>query len=153
MQKVMIRRIIYIVESIDLFVIDHDDGFNEALQKDPGPALTSTVSEHIYAFYTGLVDLLLVIANNADGYVPDTQAGNKKLYQQLARDSQNRNAILSEEVMDKLLIYESVYKKAGRDPSKVDWYDLKPLVKEVHIIWSLVKLKTEQLIIDLLKTT
>jgi len=151
MQKVLISRIIFIIESIDVFVIDNDDRFTKALKSKPAPDLQVDISNGIKSFYSGVVDLLLVLANNIDGYVPGTRTNNSKLFLQLSKQTETRDSLISEEVMQKLIHYDTVLKKMDSSNTNIDWETLRPLIEEVHIIWSLIKLKTEQLILKLLK--
>ena len=119
----------------------------ENQKKSPDDVEITALASVLHSFYHGLESIFPIIAEEIDGNIPRGENWHKELLSQMAQDSSNRKAVISEETQKKLgeyLTFRHFYRHSYS--FFLDWERMDHLVYAIKETWQRAKSEIKQFI-------
>ena len=135
------------IEDITELLKSYENLFITVEQKHPDNIELAALATVLHSFYNGIEGIFLYIAKRIDGTVPNDFSWHHTLLLQVTEATDNRIPVISLQNADLLAPYLK-FRHFFRHSYAfmLDWPRMKPLVNELHSVWTTVKNEMESFI-------
>lgn len=147
MDNLIKEQIKFKISDIDKLLSEYELIFEKIKLQTPNLFDMTILGSVLHSFYNGIENIFEIIAKNVDGNVPSGNKSHQELLHQMASENGNRNEIIDEELYLKLREYATFrhfYRHAYS--FQLNWEKMRPLVDNLHVVWSEVKSNLENFI-------
>ncbi len=128
----------------------HRELRQRSAQTEPGPVEISALAAMLHSFYTGIENVMKRIAFRIDGGLPEGPAWHTRLLDRVAEATEQRPAVISAQVRDRLRTYMAFRHMFRHTYSfELRWDHMKPLVSECQDILRQFEEQVEKFLHDL----
>ena len=129
------------ISQIDNLLLKYADVLTSCREKEK-PDLTeiTTSASVLHSFYNGLENIFHTIAKQIDNSIPEGANWHKDLLQQIARQTDSRKAILTDDtemICADFLAFRHFYRHSYS--FMLDWDEFKQLVINLEKTWKIIK--------------
>lgn len=147
MDKKVISQINFEIEQISTLLSKFHGFLQNVVHGEPDPIELAALASILHSFYTGLEKIFLSIAKGIEADVPTGGQWHRDLLRQMGQSLTTRPAVLSPEVIQKLLEYlgfRHFYRHAYS--FVLNWVEIRKLVVSVDEVWNLVRKELENFV-------
>ena len=147
MDDLIREQIKFKINDIDKLFAEYELIFEKIKLEVPDLFDMTILGSVLHSFYNGLENIFEIIAKNIDCDVPTGNKSHQELLHQMASENSRRNEILNEDLYLKLREY-ATFRHFYRNTYsfQLNWEKMKPLVDNLHVVWSEVKFSLENFI-------
>jgi hypothetical protein len=141
----VIKQIKFEIDQIDKLLESYHKLFRMSEITEPDLIEITALASVIHSFYNGVENIFQTIAKKVDRDVPDTGQWHRDLLKQMSKITDQREAVISNELMAQLAVYlgfRHFYRHSYSYMLK--WDELKDLVINLESIWENLKKSLHQ---------
>ena len=128
------------IEQIDRLIETYSELLEKCRQNEPDKIEITALGSVLHSFYNGLENIFSVIAKEVDTNLPQGFSWHKDLLIQISNKTSSRNAVLSEDIREKLVDYLGFRHFYRHSYSFfLNWDDLKPLIINLNSVWEEIR--------------
>ncbi|MBI3801188.1 MAG: hypothetical protein HY268_29980 [Deltaproteobacteria bacterium] len=136
MAEKVISQVTFEIGQIDQLLVAYADLWECTQQGTPDLVEMTAMASVLHSFYNGLENIFLSIAKGLDQEVPTSAQWHRDLLVQMARETANRNGVISAELAQKLADYLGFRHFYRHSYSFfLEWSELEKLVTGLPEVW------------------
>jgi uncharacterized protein YutE (UPF0331/DUF86 family) len=128
------------LELIDELIESHESLLKKATTSTPNRIEISAIGTVLHSFYNGVENIFERIAKRIDQQTPSSEFWHQELLEQMKEDTPNRNAVISNELNEKLKLYLG-FRHFFRHsyPAFIKWEKIKDLTHALYSVYNQLK--------------
>jgi hypothetical protein len=143
--ETLVSRVEFEITQIDRLLESYAELLDRVCQTEPDLVELTATASVLHSFYTAVENVLLAVARQIDGQVPEGARSHRDLLVQMADSTIERPAVLSEKIAHRLgqyMAFRHFYRHAYS--FYLEWDEMADLVSYLDDVWSQTKLELEQ---------
>lgn len=132
------------IQQIDKLLKMYSQLLKECREKEPDLVEITAIASVLHSFYNGLENIFEIIAKRIDNGIVQGEQWHKRLLSEMVSKNNNRSAVISNDLKDKLIEYMGFRHFFRHSYSFfLDWDELKKLVLPLEEVWKQAKEEIE----------
>lgn len=132
------------IQQIDKLLKMYSQLLKECREKEPDLVEITAIASVLHSFYNGLENIFEIIAKRIDNGIIQGEQWHKRLLSEMVSKNNNRSAVISNDLKDKLIEYMGFRHFFRHSYSFfLDWDELKKLVLPLEEVWKQAKEEIE----------
>lgn len=138
--KATLNKIQFEINQVDKLLNKYKDLIQISKEKEPDLVELTAFASVLHSFYNGIENIFLVIAKGIDNSNPSDSKWHKELLIKMSGTNKNREAIISEDLKNKIIDYLGFRHFYRHSYSfYLDWKEMEKLVSSLFDVWNQMK--------------